>query len=146
MPGQVRIFSLAVLAIIALSACSSSEEEKVVTESQKYYFLESLRLVEQAGRSLQRKAKTQEDVQQALAIMDQGLKLAFQVENNFLKQLDARLGKNYQRFFVKGVEDYRLGIEAGDLQQQQNGLRLLSQWAEFWTAAQATVDAKLHPR
>ena len=132
--------------IFALSACSSSEEEKVATDTQKYYFQESLKLVEQAGKNLQRESKTQQDVQQALATMDEGLKLAFQVRNEFLTQLDARLGKNYQRYFVKGVEDYRLGIEAGDRGQQQNGLRLLSQWADFWTTAQSAINAKLNPQ
>lgn len=137
--------SLAIV-ILTLAACSSSDEQEVVTETQKYYFLESLQLVEQAGRSLQRKSKTQQDIQGALSRMDQGLKLAFQVENKFLKQLDARLGKNYQRYFIKGIEDYRLGIEAGDRAQQQNGLRLLAQWAKFWAASQSSVEAKLDPQ
>lgn len=137
---------LAALAIFVLSACSSSDDEEALSETQKYYFLESLQLVEQAGRSLQSKSLSQQDIRQALAIMDQGLKLAFQVESKFLKQLDARLGKNYQRYFVKGVEDYRLGIEAGDREQQQNGLRLLGQWAEFWAAVKSIVDMKLHPQ
>ena len=132
--------------IFALSACSSSDEEKVVTDGQKYYFQESLKLVEQAGKNLQRESKTQQDVQQALVTMDEGLKLAFQVRNEFLNHLDARLGKNYQRYFVKGVEDYRLGIEAGDRAQQQSGLRLLSQWADFWTTAQSAINAKLNPQ
>jgi len=144
MPKLAWNFILTALLILALSACSPSDEKESVTETQKYYFLESLELVEQAGRSLQRNSKTQQEVQQALALMDQGLKLAFQVENVFLKQLDARLGKNYQRYFVKGVEDYRLGIEAGDREQQQNGLSLLAKWAEFWKAAKPGVDAKLY--
>jgi hypothetical protein len=137
---------LAALAIFALSACSPSDDEETVSETQKYYFLESLQLVEQAGRSLQGESRTQQDIRQALAIMDQGLKLAFQVENKFLKQLDVRLGKNYQRYFVKGVEDYRLGIEAGDREQQQNGLRLLARWAKFWASVKPAVDLKLHPQ
>ncbi len=117
-----------------------------MSETQKYYFVESLKLVEQAGRSLQVENKTQQDIQQALALMDEGLKLAFEVEDEFLKLLDARLGKNYQRYFVKGVEDYRLGIEAADREQQQNGLRLLAQWAEFWTTVKPAVDVKLRPQ
>lgn len=137
---------LAALAILALSACSPSDDEEPLSETQKYYFLESLKLVEQAGRSLQGESRTQQDIRQALSTMDQGLKLAFRVESEFLKQLDARLGKNYQRYFVKGIEDYRLGIEAGDRKQQQNGLRLLAQWAEFWALAQPGVEVKLHPQ
>ena len=133
------------LITLLLSACSEKEDGDTVSETQKYYFLESLKLVEQAGSELQSSGLTQAKISQALETMDQGLRLAFQVENDFLNALDARLGKNYQRYFVKGVETYRLGIEAGVQGDQQAGLRLLSQWAEFWSAAQATVNAKLHP-
>jgi hypothetical protein len=133
------------LITLLLSACSEKEDGDTVSETQKYYFLESLKLVEQAGRELQSSGLTQAKITQALETMDQGLRLAFQVENDFLNALDARLGKNYQRYFVKGVETYRLGIEAGVQGDQQAGLQLLSQWAEFWSAAQATVNAKLHP-
>ena len=131
--------------VLLLSACSEKEDSDSVSESQKYYFLESLKLVEQAGRELQSSGLTQAKITQALETMDQGLRLAFQVENDFLNALDARLGKNYQRYFVKGVETYRLGIEAGIQADQQAGLQLLSQWAGFWSAEQATINAKLHP-
>jgi len=133
------------LITIFLSACSGEEDDNTVSETQKYYFLESLKLVEQAGRELQGSGLTQTKITQALETMDQGLKLAFQVENDFLDSLDVRLSKNYQRFFVKGVETYRLGIEAGDQGDQQAGLKLLGQWAGFWSAEQAAIKAKLHP-
>ena len=132
------------LLIAILSACSDKEDGGSASYTQKNYFLESLNLVEQAGRELQSSGLTQAKIINALKTMDQGLKLAFQVENDFLNALDARLGKNYQRYFVKGVETYRLGIEAGDQDDQQAGLQLLGQWARFWSAAQAAIDAKLH--
>jgi hypothetical protein len=133
------------LITLLLSACSEKDDGDTVSETQKYYFLESLKLVEQAGRELQSSGLTQTKITQALETMDQGLKLAFQVENDFLNALDARLGKNYQRYFVKGVETYRLGIEAGVQSDQQAGLKLLSQWAGFWSANEAEINAKLHP-
>jgi hypothetical protein len=133
------------LITLLLSACSEKDDGDTVSETQKYYFLESLKLVEQAGRELQSSGLTQIRITQALETMDQGLRLAFQVENDFLNALDARLGKNYQRYFVKGVETYRLGIEAGVQSDQQAGLKLLSQWAGFWSANEAEINAKLHP-
>jgi len=133
------------LITLLLSACSEKEDGDTVSETQKYYFLESLKLVEQAGRELQGSGLTQAKISQALESMDQGLRLAFQVENDFLNALDARLGKNYQRYFVKGVETYRIGIEAGVQSDQQLGLDLLIQWADFWSVAQAAVIDKLHP-
>jgi len=133
------------LITILLPACSGEDDDITVSETQKYYFLESLKLVEQAGRELQDSKLTQKKITLALETMDQGLKLAFQVENDFLDSLDVRLGKNYQRYFVKGVETYRLGIEAGDKGDQQAGLKLLGQWAGFWSAEQTAINAKLHP-
>ena len=132
-----------VAVLLLLSACSDSDETSKVSETQKYYLLESLNLVEQAGRVLQAKDLSQAKIQQALETMDRGLKLAFQVETEFLNNLDLRLGKNYQRYFVKGVENYRLGIEAGVQAQQQQGLEQLGQWAKFWSAEQSAIKAKL---
>jgi hypothetical protein len=137
------LFAWIVAVLLLLSACSESEEASKVSETQKYYLLESLNLVEQAGQILQAKDLSEAQIQQALATMDRGLKLAFQVENDFLVNLDVRLGKNYQRYFVKGVENYRLGIEAGVQTQQQQGLEQLAQWAEFWSAEQSAIKAKL---
>ena len=139
-----HLFWVLLIALL-LSACSEKDDGDTVSETQKYYFLESLKLVEQAGRELQSSGLTQIRITQALETMDQGLRLAFQVENDFLNALDARLGKNYQRYFVKGVETYRLGIEAGVQSDQQAGLKLLSQWAGFWSANEAEINAKLHP-
>jgi hypothetical protein len=133
------------LIAILFSACTDKDDDNLVSETQKYYFLESLKLVEQAGRELQDSDLTQAKITSALETMDQGLKLAFQVENEFLDSLDVRLGKNYQRYFVKGVETYRIGIEAGDRDDQQAGLKLLGKWAGFWSAEQAVINAKLHP-
>lgn len=138
-----RLFWILLITIL-LAACSGKDEDNTVSETQKYYFLESLRLVEQAGRELQGDGLSQKKISQVLEAMDQGLMLAFQVKNDFLDALDVRLGAYYQRYFVKGVETYRLGIEAGDPREQQAGLKLLSQWAEFWSAQQAAIKARLH--
>ena len=137
-----QLFYLLLITLL-LSACSETDDDKSVSETQKYYFLQSLELVEQAGRELQSSGLTQARVIDALKTMDQGLKLGFQVENNFLNAVDVRLGKNYQRYFVKGVETYRIGIEAGDKSDQQAGLKLLGQWAVFWSAEQDAIIAKL---
>ncbi len=46
--------------------------------------------------------------------------IGLELKREFLDELDLRLGKNFERYFVKGVENYRLGIEAGDEQQQRD--------------------------
>ncbi len=131
------------LLLLVLLGCSSDQERKYF-EQQKYFFLESLQQIDAGGRQLQG-AKDQRAVTEALAMLDEGLKLAFQVERKFLDELDLRLGKNYQRYFIEGVENYRLGIEAGDEQQQREGLQRLARWAEFWGPERAAIEARLVP-
>ncbi len=142
-PALHRVL-LGCLLLCSLVACSSSDDEQVAKD-QKYYFLESLKQVEAGGRQLQSSALQQAELEQALAMLDQGLKLAFQVERKFLDQLDLRLGKNFERYFIKGVENYRVGIEAGDEAQQRRGLQLLARWGEFWNSERQAIEARLNP-
>ena len=130
------------LAILILSACSPDKPD----ETQKFYFLESMAQVENAGRQLQRADLKDDEVRQALAAMDEGIKLAFLVKAEFLDQFDPRLSKNYQRYFVKGVEAYRLGIEAGDVDGQKSGLQLLSQWANFWNEVRDVITSRMESK
>ncbi len=130
--------------VSGLIACDSRQDEANV-EEQRYYFLEALRQVESGGRKLQLADLSQAQLSEALANLDDGLKLAFQVERSFLDKLDLRLGKNFERYFVKGVESYRIGIEAADKSQQMAGLKLLQQWSGFWQAAQDSILAQLKP-
>ena len=131
------------LLLVFLAACSSDDEPG--STSQQYYFLEALQQVEAGGRQLQTADLSEEALLQALTMLDQGLKLAFEVKRDFLNQLDLRLGKNFQRYFIKGVENYRLGIEAGDTAQQREGLQLLVQWGEFWNLERDAILARLKP-
>ena len=132
------------LLLVLLLGCSS-EQDRQYFEQQKYFFLESLQQIDTGGRELQQ-ATDQRAVTAALARLDQGLKLAFQVERKFLDELDLRLGKNYQRYFIQGVENYRIGIEAGDEQQQREGLQQLARWAEFWSPERAAIEARMVPQ
>ena len=141
-PTPHRIL-LGCLLLSILVSCSSSDEEQV-SKDQKYYFLESLKQVEVGGRQLQSTELEQAELEQALTTLDQGLRLAFQVERKFLDALDLRLGKNFERYFIKGVENYRVGIEAGDEAQQRQGLKLLARWAEFWNVERQAIEARLN--
>ena len=127
-----------------LLACSSSEDPPI-SEAQAYFFVESMKQVETGGRQLQAADLDEAGLNAALGMLDQGLKLAFQVERESLDRLDLRLGKNFQRYFIEGVENYRLGIEAGDKEQQLKGLKLLARWGEFWAQERDTILALLEP-
>ncbi|MFT5657204.1 MAG: hypothetical protein ACI9KN_000476 [Gammaproteobacteria bacterium] len=147
MTALLRLRWIWLLALL-LTACSPSNDESTQGEisaakSQAAYFLESLKLVEQSGRQLQSSDPTQALVDQALSGMDAGLKLAFEVDTAFLNKLDVRLGKNYQRYFVEGVQAYRIGIEAADQSEQRRGLSLLNRWAQFWSTSQSAIQQKL---
>ena len=83
---------------------------------------------------------------QALAMLDQGLKLAFEVKRDFLDQLDMRLGKNFQRYFIKGRRELSSGNRGWTMPaQQREGLQLLAQWAEFWNLERDAILARLKP-
>ena len=129
------------LVLLLVSACSDDEP----APDQRYYFLESLQQVESGGRQLQSAGLDQQRLAEALEMLDQGLRLSFEVRRDFLDELDLRLGKNYQRYFIAGVENYRVGIEAGDEAQQREGLRLLARWAEFWRKEREAILARMDP-
>jgi len=141
--GLMRHLVLALL-FIPLHACTPADDPPI-SQTQAYFFTESLKQIEAGGRQLQAPDLDEAGLKAALAMLDQGLRLAFQVERDGLDRLDLRLGKNYQRYFIEGVENYRLGIEAGDETQQQEGLRLLARWAEFWGREGAAITAMLEP-
>ena len=145
MRPQLHNGVLICLLVFGLLSCSSSTDDAAEFNSQKFYFLESLKQVESGGKQLQTAGLGNEALQQALQALDQGLQLAFQVKRDFLDKLDLRLGKNYQRYFIEGVENYRIGIEAGDEVQQREGLRKLQQWAQFWSAERQLIQTRLHP-
>jgi uncharacterized protein YcfL len=143
----VLIRALVVVALLTgtLVACSSGEDAQTISETQKFHFLESLKQVDAAGRQLQQSEPSREALSAALAMLDEAIKMSYQVDRRELEKLDLRLGKNYLRFFVSGLEEYRLGIEAGDQQQQQQGLSLLNSWNQFWQAEKETILARAHP-
>ena len=149
----LRSFLWIGLLALSLTACSPSNDAdsankgdvsaQQTSKTQTDYFLESLKFVEQSGRQLQSAERTKASIEQALSGMDTGMALAFNVDAAFLNGLDVRLGKNYQRYFVDGVQTYRLGIEAADPIEQKKGLALLNRWAQFWGSNQAVILSKL---
>jgi len=143
-PRRLLRWLLPLLLLAQLAACSS--EEPLISDSQAYFFVESLKQVEAGGRQLQSGNLDEATLRAALGSLDEGLRLAFQVEREALDRLDLRLGKNYQRYFIEGVENYRLGIEAGDQAQQREGLRRLAQWSEFWKQEGEAIMARLQRR
>ena len=85
----------------------------------------------------------QKSIDKAMEQMDQGLRQAFEVDTEFLKQLDVRLPKLYSEMFIPGVQSYRLGVESSDRGEQIEGLNLLRLWGQFWVAEKRNIQNRL---
>ena len=132
------------LAIVSLLlACDAEKAEETEFVRQQNYFLQAVELVESAGQSLQSGSLNQQDIEQAMKKMDQGLQKAYQVRKDFLARLDVRLPKLFPELFIKGVETYRIGVEASDRAQQLEGLRLIRQWSQFWRTESKAILGQL---
>ncbi len=139
---RIGILGLA-LTLLMLVGCDEQTRQETNLGMQQNYFLQSLQMVESAGEILQGADLSSTDIDRALQQMDQGLSQAFQVEREFLKQLDVRLPKLYTELFIPGVEQYRLGVEASDREQQLKGLDLLSRWGEYWLKEKPAIQDRL---
>ncbi len=126
-----------------LLACESEKAQETEFVRQQNYFLQSVELVESAGKILQSDGLSQQDITQAMQQLDQGLQKAYQVRQDFLARLDVRLPKLFPTLFIKGIETYRIGVEADDRAQQLEGLRLMRRWGQFWRASKADILQKL---
>jgi hypothetical protein len=132
-----------VLALTVLQSCDTEKMQETHNSIQQNHFLQSLALVESAGSILQNPQLTQDDIKKAMGQMDEGLKQAFKVEMKFLTKLEVSLPKLYNEIFIKGVEQYRVGVEASDREKQIEGLNLLSQWGKYWQAEKPNIQQKL---
>jgi hypothetical protein len=139
----VRKGFLPLLLVFLLNACESEKIKQTEFSIQQNYFLQSIELVEAAGLKLQAPELKKQDVEQAIQQMDQGLRQAFEVERKFLRKLDLRLPKFYNELFIPGVEQYRLGMETANRQQQLDGLELLSRWGQYWIQEKSNIQQKL---
>ena len=124
-------------------ACESERIKQTEMGIQQNRFLLSLELVDSAGTILQSPGLTQQDIDKAMEQMDQGLRQAFEVDTEFLKQLDIRLPKLYSEMFIPGVQSYRLGVESSDRGEQIEGLNLLRLWGQFWVAEKRNIQNRL---
>ena len=126
-----------------LLACDAEKAEETEFVRQQNYFLQAVELVESAGQLLQSDSLKPPEIKQAMQRLDQGLQQAYEVRKDFLQHIDVRLPKLFPELFIKGVETYRIGVEASDRAQQLEGLRLIRQWSQFWRAESAGILNKL---
>jgi len=128
---------------LALLGCNSEKMQKTEFGIQQNLFLQSLELVEKAGSQLHSSQLDQTRIDSALAGMDSGLRQAFQVDEAFLARLHEKLPEMYLQRFIKGVEEYRLGVTAASRDQQLQGLDKLTQWSNFWAEEKTGILEKM---
>ena len=100
---RLRFITSLFLAALLLFGCSD-EPDIEIDEAQKYLFLESLKQIETGGGMLQMASGDQVIYGKAIAVIDEGLRLAFQVRRDFLDQFDLRLGRNYRLCSSRGLK------------------------------------------
>ena len=140
---RVLVWALVIAVLLWLSGCQDDRIESAEQAIQQNYFLQSLSLVESAGQLLMRPDLSQQDIDRAMQRMDLGLEQARKVEDDFLKQLEPRLAREFDEKFIRGVEEYRLGAEAADRERQLQGLGRLGQWGAYWKPVKPEVLRKL---
>lgn len=136
-------FYLMMVFSLLLAGCDTDKIRETELALQKNLFMQSIQLIESAGSQLQIQGLTEDNLVKAMAVLDEALKKAYQVQPDFLGKLDARMPKLYQDYLIKGVEDWRIGVEASDRAQQVDGLKLLQQWEQFWEQQQSDVLTRL---
>lgn len=125
-----------------LAACGGPEFPQQF-EDDRTAFMQSLSYVEAAGEILQNPKLNDAVIESALMQMDKGLQQAWKVREGFLNWVDPTLRLSYQSWLITGVENYRLGVTAGDPQQQQSALKKLLQWQQFWSRNRERFEQRM---
>lgn len=127
---------------ILLIACQTEKPKPNDFQAQRGFFLEAVQQAQSAGKILQNKPDSQQ-IKQAMAQLDQAMIDGLSVDKTFLQWLDQGLYQSFSAYFLKGIENYRLGVELADQQQQSQGIRQLQQWWNYWSLQQANIEARL---
>lgn len=133
--------ALWVMVSALLFACQS-EHKPADFNAQRDFFISAIEQAQTAGQLLQNNPDSQQ-IKHAMAGLDQAMINANSVEKTFLQWLDQGLYQSYSAYFVKGIENYRLGVELADQQQQSQGIKLLQQWWRYWQQHQTEIETRL---
>ena len=145
-PAPLRLVAKTLLLLalgLALLGCETEKVQQTQSGIQQNLFLQALALVENGGGLLQTANPEPAAIDRAMQQMDQGLAQAYQVDASFLEQLDIRLPKHFSESFIAGVENYRLGVESSNRDQQLLGLDRLARWADFWSKEKSGILLKM---
>jgi hypothetical protein len=137
---QGRLFLI--LGLLFLISCTTDVKPPEY-QTQRTFFLNGIEQVQQASALLQKNNATSAELTQAMALLDKAMMNVNSVEVSFLKWLDAGLYQAFTAYLAKGIENYRLGVELEDREQQAKGIELLQRWWGVWQLKKPAVLIKL---
>ena len=127
---------------LLLTACQQTAKPADFM-AQREFFNSAIKQAQQAGTLLQSQPDAQH-IAQAMSQLDQAMVNANSVEPAFLQWLDQGLYQAFSAYFIKGIENYRLGVEGSDQQLQAKGIQQLQHWWSYWQQHQAKIEQQLH--
>jgi len=131
-----------IVGLLFLISCSSDVKPPDY-DVQRTFFLNAIEQVQQAGTLLQQVDSSPDDVKKAMELLDSSMFNVNSVQASFLKWLDAGLYQAFTGYLAKGIENYRLGVELNDREQQAKGIGLLKKWWDFWQLKRPSILKQL---
>lgn len=139
---QTKGLIVLLLSLLFLMSCDSAVKPPNY-EAQRTFFLKAIEQVNQAGNLLQQPKLSNSGIKKAMALLDTAMIEVNSVDASFLKWLDTGLYQAFTAYLTKGIEDYRLGVELEDPEQQSKGIKALQNWWVFWQLKQPAILAKI---
>lgn len=131
-----------IVSLLFLMSCSSDVKPPEY-DVQRSFFLNTIEQVQQGGALLQQRTLSDTDIKAAMALLDSAMMDANAVEASFLKWMDSGLYQAFAGYLLKGIENYRLGVELEDKEQQAKGIAQLQRWWQFWQLKRPAILKKL---
>ena len=131
-----------IVGLFLLTSCTP-DVKPVEYQAQRTFFLNASEQVNQAGNLLQQPKLSNMGIKKALSLLDGAMIDVNSVEASFLKWLDAGLYQAFSAYLAKGIEDYRLGVELEDPEQQAKGIKALQKWWVFWQLKRPAILEQL---
>jgi hypothetical protein len=128
-----RLWLLSWLVILPLVGCSP-EPFPEAYRVDRQAFLEAVSMIEEAGIMLQQSQDGELPVEVAVNYLEQGMFTGYRVREAFLEYTYPQLNAMYNNELLPGAEAYIRGVREGDLEAQNEGIRKVGRWMEFWKA------------
>ena len=128
---------------LCLTACSDNPFPKELV-SDRYAFVDSLRLIESAGPDLLKHEAGSPQFLVAVEQLETGYKAGFRVRDVFLDYVNPEIKVAYNKYLLRGTENYVEGVREGNAVLQEKGQQQVKFWFDYWNENKTQVLAKLN--